>query len=247
MNAIDLLKEDHDVVSRLFDQVRSTPESKHRALFKKIKAELDTHAHIEETVFYPRLKKEGNKELVATTLEGIEEHRQVKMFLKEMDGMRGAKGEFEAKLQVLMEDVEHHVKEEENEMFPDVEDQFSDAALERLGRSLENKKQKYLSANPEVAKNIVRRPAAKVAALGAMVDKAVAAVGEMFTGSKARSASKKTANGKSNGKAKDASGDTRSGTNGKATAAKKPAKTRSTATSSSRSTQKRSAGSRARG
>jgi hemerythrin superfamily protein len=221
VNAIELLKEDHEVVSKLFDQVRSTPESKHRALFNKIKAELDTHAHIEETVFYPRLKKDGKKDLVDVTLEGIEEHRQVKMFLEEMAGMRRGGDEFEAKLKVLMEDVEHHVEEEEGAMFPMVKDQFSDAVLERLGKSLENKKIKFLEKKPEVAKNLANRASMrKSGVLGAMYKAATAAVGELLSGpglakkpGSGRSA--KSSNGRStNGRAKTSNGKTAAKTGG---------------------------------
>jgi hemerythrin superfamily protein len=195
------LKEDHDVVSSLFDEVRSTPESKHFGLFKKINAELETHAHIEETVFYPRLKKNGKQDLVDITLEGIEEHRQVKMFLDEMGGMKRGGDEFEAKLKVLMEDVEHHVDEEEGEMFPLVEDQFSDTALKRLGTSLLNKKKKFVESNPDIAKNLANRAAMrKKGLLGAIYETAVAVVGEMLGG---KEGSKQGANGKVSPKSKE--------------------------------------------
>src|SRR4051794_25000349 len=55
-DAIDLLKEDHDRVQALFDEVKSSDEKRHPALFERIKKELDVHAHIEETIFYPNLK-----------------------------------------------------------------------------------------------------------------------------------------------------------------------------------------------
>jgi hemerythrin superfamily protein len=240
VNAIDLLKEDHDVVSGLFDQVRNTPPSKHRALFNKIKAELDVHAHIEETVLYPRLKKDGKKDLIDITLEGIEEHRQVKMFLKQLAAMRRGGDEFEAKLQVLMEDVEHHVKEEEDDMFPMVKDQFSDAALEKLGTSLENKKKKFIGSKPDIAKNLVnRRALKKQSTIGAMVGKAVAKVGEMLSGSDGaagrRSAGKKSGNGKTRAKAAG------NGTSTKTAAKSAPAKAATkTAAKSGRSGGRRS-------
>jgi len=183
VNAIDLLKRDHEVVADLFEQVRNVPESKHSAIFTKIKAELDVHAHIEETVLYPRLKKDGTKKLADITSEGIEEHHQVKMFLKELDGVRRRRDIFEAKLKVLMEDVEHHVDEEEGEMFPLVEDQFSDAALEKLGTALENKKKKFIAANPDIAKGLVKRRISKdPGALGAIYEKAISAVQGVFGG-----------------------------------------------------------------
>lgn len=143
MNAIELLKNDHDVVAELFKKVEATKESEHPAIFVKIKAELDVHAHIEEVIFYPKLKAEGKKELVDIVLEGIEEHRQVKMFLRELDALADDSEKFEPKLTVLIEDVEHHVKEEENEMFPLVEDQFDADVLDELGAAMEAEKKAF--------------------------------------------------------------------------------------------------------
>lgn len=140
MNAVELLKADHKVVADLFKKVEATKKSEHPAIFAKIKAELDLHTHIEETIFYPKLKAEGNKELVDIVLEGIEEHRQVKMFLKELDGLSGESEKFEPKLKVLIEDVEHHVKEEEGEMFPLVKKQLDAAVIDELGAQMEEEK-----------------------------------------------------------------------------------------------------------
>jgi hemerythrin superfamily protein len=140
MNAVELLKADHKVVEGLFKQVKASEESEHATLFKQIKAELDVHAHIEESIFYPKLKEEGNDKLVDIVLEGIEEHRQVKMFLKELAALARDSEKFDPKLKVLMEDVEHHVKEEEGEMFPLVTDQFNKDTLEELGAAMEAEK-----------------------------------------------------------------------------------------------------------
>ncbi len=143
MNAIELLTADHEVVSELFEQVKSTDESEHGPLFERIRDELDVHSHIEETIFYPRLKEEGDQELADIVLEGIEEHRQVKMFLRELESLADDSEKFEPKLKVLMEDVEHHVEEEEGEMFPLVEDQFDSAVLEELGAAMEEEKRSF--------------------------------------------------------------------------------------------------------
>ena len=143
MNAVDLLIADHKVVKELFEKVAASKDSEHPAIFKKIQAELDVHAHIEETIFYPKLVAEGDKPLVDIVREGIEEHRQVKMFLKELDPLSGDSPKFEPKLTVLQEDVEHHVKEEEEEMFPLVRKQFDAAVLEELGAAMEAEKAKF--------------------------------------------------------------------------------------------------------
>src|SRR5215213_3228127 len=103
MNAIELLKEDHDRVSALFEKVKADEEADHQDTFEQIKFELDVHSHIEEAIFYPKLVEEGDEELKKITLEGIEEHRQAKMFLRELAALSDDSEKFQPKLKVLME------------------------------------------------------------------------------------------------------------------------------------------------
>lgn len=141
MNAIELLKQDHDKVDRLFQKVKGSEESEHKELFEKIKEELEVHTHIEETVFYPRMREE--EKLKDIVLEGIEEHHQVKIFLRELSALSDDSEKFEPKLKVLMEDVTHHVQEEEGEMFPKIEEIFDQTTLEEIGKELEKEKQNF--------------------------------------------------------------------------------------------------------
>lgn len=143
MNALELLKEDHDVVDKLFQKVKSTEESEHRALFEQINAELEVHAHIEEEVFYPHLIEEGDEELADLTREGLQEHHVVKTLLRELSGLADESEAFEPKLKVLMENVEHHVQEEEGEMFKMIEEQFDSETLEEWGFDLEEEKGRF--------------------------------------------------------------------------------------------------------
>lgn len=143
MNAIELLKADHDVVDKLFQQVKATDESEHAALFEEINAELEVHTHIEEVIFYPAVLEDGDEELQDLTKEAIEEHRQAKMFLRELSALAEDSDKFEPKLKVLMEDIEHHVMEEEGEMFKMVEEQFDSETLEELGERMEEEKGKF--------------------------------------------------------------------------------------------------------
>lgn len=212
MIATDLLKEDHRRVDRLFKKVKDTPPGEHPALFKQIKAELDVHAHIEEVAFYPVLEEKGDKDLKDITREGIEEHRQAKMFLKELDGMSAGNKQFEAKLKVLMEDIEHHVKEEEDEMFPMVEDQFSTAQQEKMGARLEKEKAKFIKTLSPSEREDLRRSveaSEEKGMVGTILEKAKEMVGGMFASP-------------DNGKTKK--GPAKSGGNGKSTAAKSNAK-----------------------
>lgn len=145
MDAIDLLEQDHDVVAALFKRIEDTPPSKHAPIFKRIKNELDTHTHIEEKIFYPELIKNGKKDLVDITNEGIEEHSQIKKFLKEI-AKATATDKIEAKLKVLIEDTRHHVKEEEHSMFPLLRSQFAAEALEKLGEKMQTEKKRFEKA-----------------------------------------------------------------------------------------------------
>ena len=143
MNAIELLKEDHDRVDKLFQKVKANEDADHTDTFEQIKAELEVHTHIEETIFYPKLRDEGDEELKKITLEGIEEHHQAKMFLRELSSLVEDSEKFEPKLKVLMEDIEHHVQEEEGEMFEMVQEQFDEATLEELGMQMEKEKASF--------------------------------------------------------------------------------------------------------
>ena len=143
MNAIELLKADHEKVKGLFEQFKANEDGDNTALFEEINLELTTHTHIEETIFYPTLKEEGDEELKKIVLEGVEEHRQVKMFLRELSSLTEDSEKFNPKLKVVVEDVEHHVEEEEGEMFSMVEEQFDAAVLEELGAEMEAEKAKF--------------------------------------------------------------------------------------------------------
>jgi hemerythrin superfamily protein len=136
MDALELLKQDHQKVKGLFKEAGVADEKKQKQVFEQIKTELETHTHIEESVFYPSMQK--HEELKDMVLESLEEHKQVKTLLREMDNLSSDSEEFEPKPKVLMENVEHHAEEEEEEkMFPKVRKLVNKAELEQLGQELE--------------------------------------------------------------------------------------------------------------
>jgi iron-sulfur cluster repair protein YtfE (RIC family) len=150
MDAITLLKNDHEKVSSIFEKLEETTEGaekKREELFTQLKQELDLHAHIEETIFYPVLKK--SEETRDITMEGIQEHHVVKVLLRELDAMGVGTETWTAKLKVLKENVEHHVEEEEDDMFKSAREVLSKEQLEELGALMEREKQqqKPLSAS----------------------------------------------------------------------------------------------------
>jgi hypothetical protein len=137
MDALELLKQDHAKVKELLEQAEGAEQGKEQnAIFDKIKNELETHARIEESVFYPAVQK--HEELKDMVLESLEEHKQVKTLLGEMDNLSKDSEKFEPKLKVLKENVEHHAEEEEEEkMFPKVRKLFTAQELQELGAELE--------------------------------------------------------------------------------------------------------------
>jgi len=137
MDALELLKEDHQKVKELFEEAEGTEDQKEKnRIFSEIQSELETHARIEETVFYPAMQQ--HEELKEMVLESIEEHRQIKTLLKEIDNLKSDSEKFEPKLKVLMENVEHHAEEEEeSKMFPKVREICNAEDLEQLGQELE--------------------------------------------------------------------------------------------------------------
>jgi iron-sulfur cluster repair protein YtfE (RIC family) len=147
MDAITLLKTDHEKVAGIFEQLEPTTEravKTREELFTKLKQELDVHAHIEETIFYPVLKQEAETREI--TLEGIEEHHVIKTLLKELAAMQVDSEQWTAKLKVLQENVEHHVEEEEKDMFKGAREVLSKEQLENLGTRMEAEKKQQKAA-----------------------------------------------------------------------------------------------------
>lgn len=137
-DALAVLKTDHDKVKELFSQFDALGDGATKTkqdLARKICQELTVHARIEEEVFYPRVRKAGEEEK-DEVLEGLEEHKLIKELVAELEGMTPEDETFDAKVKVLKEQVEHHVKEEEGEMFPRVRKAIKEAELIRLGGEL---------------------------------------------------------------------------------------------------------------
>ena len=141
MNAFTLLKADHNKVAGILEKIDATTErgvKTREELFTQLKTELDIHARIEETILYPTLEKADETHDI--TLEAYEEHKVVKTLLSELESLGKDKEEWTAKFAVLKENIEHHVEEEEGEMFTKARKVLSDAEAEDLGTRLEKAK-----------------------------------------------------------------------------------------------------------
>ena len=138
MDAITLLKNDHHTVQQLFKRFEQAGKRAHvqkREIVDRIIEELSVHTAIEEQVFYP-VARAAVPDTEDIALESLEEHHIVKWLLSELVDMDPAHERFDAKVTVLMENVRHHVKEEENDFFPMVRKQLGRTELADLGETL---------------------------------------------------------------------------------------------------------------
>ena len=141
MDAFELLKKDHQTVAGIFDELEAGDAAARRQTFPRLKRELDLHAHVEETIFYPALKERPEtRELMP---EAYAEHNEVKLMLAELEEQLDAAGEDEwlEQLTELRENVEHHVEEEEGEMFPLAQKALGREQVEQLGARMQEAKQ----------------------------------------------------------------------------------------------------------
>jgi hemerythrin-like domain-containing protein len=142
MNALDLLQEDHDRIKPLLNELKETTERAEKTrgeLFSRLKAELTVHEIIEEEIFYPALKEHPKaKEIV---LEGYEEHDVVSRLMGELDGLDATDEHFGPKAKVMAENIEHHIEEEEGEMFKRARQAFEADELEALGDRMAQRKE----------------------------------------------------------------------------------------------------------
>jgi hemerythrin-like domain-containing protein len=137
MNAIDLLKQQHREVEELFEEFEQAGEGAKKTkerLCQQIGDALAVHATIEEKIFYPESKQENTEELLR---ESVEEHLAVKKLLADIMASDLDDPQFDAKIKVLKEQVEHHVEEEERELFPLVSKSCSEEDLEDMGSRMQ--------------------------------------------------------------------------------------------------------------
>ena len=142
MDVYKLLKDDHKKVKSLFNELEDTTERALKTrehLFVNLKMELTLHAEAEEKFFYPRV--EGPEATHDLALEAYEEHKVVKTLLAELDADAKNTEEWAAKLKVLKENVEHHVEEEETELFPKARKILTDAEAEEIAEDIESFKE----------------------------------------------------------------------------------------------------------
>jgi len=138
-NIFDILKKEHDKTKELFKQTESKRED-HGNVFSQIRTELTIHMDGEERLLYPVLKeKEPTRD---KTLEGWEEHTYIKIVLNDLVGMPREDERWQAKLTVLREMVEHHIEDEEKNLFKKAKMVISKEQADQIGTDYTREKQK---------------------------------------------------------------------------------------------------------
>lgn len=146
-NAIELIKQDHAEVKNLFQDFERAGKDDYiekQALCEKITRELSVHADIEEELLYPFLEKISDDEVGETLVEAREEHHVARSLIDELKILTPDAEEFDAKMKVLRDNVEHHIEEEEKELLSYLEDNAEEIELKELGERLSSAKEELL-------------------------------------------------------------------------------------------------------
>jgi len=153
MNALTLLEQDHRAVERLLDELEPTTErgvKTRTELFAELKNALTVHEVIEEEIFYPTLKEHPRaKEIV---LEGYEEHDVVDRLMGELEQLPVDDETWGAKAKVMAENIQHHIEEEEGDMFDKARQVFDRDELEQLGEQMAARKEQAMREMTEVTR-----------------------------------------------------------------------------------------------
>jgi len=150
MDATQLLKKDHKEVKALFqefEKLRGRSAQKKQAVVMQISQALTIHAQVEEELVYPMLKTLRPRELKDLVAEAAEEHRVAKTLIGELKTLSPDDEQYEAKVTVLGEYVQHHVKEEEQELFPKARQHLSAKRLAELGEQIATRKEALSNAD----------------------------------------------------------------------------------------------------
>ena len=142
MDAVSLLEKDHRTVDRLLEQAKTDA-----GVVSTLEQEITAHATVEEEIFYPEVRKALAKEGREMVRESLQEHEEITEALHELGALdEDDRDEYASRLEELKEKIQHHVKEEEGEMFPQVRETMSRDQLGELGSRMEARKEELKGA-----------------------------------------------------------------------------------------------------
>jgi hypothetical protein len=148
MDVLQLLKKDHAEVMKLFQRFHGNGGRGRQAMVEKICDELDVHTQVEEALFYPAVREAGDAELQRMVDEALQEHARAKEEIGHIRALSGGEGDDGSQLDgmvaTLEQDIEHHVAEEEGEMFPRVQEAMDDRQRADIGRRVRDMKMQLM-------------------------------------------------------------------------------------------------------
>lgn len=151
MDALELLEQQHRETEALFERFEDAGDAERREIVQQVLRDLRMHTSIEEEILYPAARQRIQR-LDDEVLEAYEEHHAVELLLDELDGMTPDDERFVAKVTVVKELVLHHVEEEEQEMFPEIREEFSVDERRELGEQMATRAEALRSGTDGVTK-----------------------------------------------------------------------------------------------
>ena len=145
MNAVEMLLNDHEKVRKLFQEYQQAgPQSREgRDTAQQALMEIMIHSKLEEEIFYPAVRNKGGQEIQGTVEEGYQEHATVDNMIEQLRAMNPTDEQFHTMFRELMQNVEHHVQEEESELLPQARQRLGDDA-DQLGHEMAQRREQLL-------------------------------------------------------------------------------------------------------
>jgi len=144
MDILDFIKKDHRQIDTLFSEIEATDDTqKLYHCFNQLYEEINLHAEVESQTFYPAIRECTDSDGLVN--EAQKEHDQAKQLLEEIEFLSPTSEEFKAKIRELKQVIQHHVQEEENEIFSQVRQYMNEEKRAQLGREFEAVKSKLHS------------------------------------------------------------------------------------------------------
>jgi|SRR5438105_7544604 len=138
MDVLSFLKDEHDEAKAVFKKLEKAEGAEAARLWEQLRSMLSLHEEMEETLFYPQLKREPTAEDLI--LESYEEHHVMDVLIGEISQLKPSDEQWQPKIKVLMENTEHHIEEEETELFPKVRKIWDTAKRKEVGERMEQMK-----------------------------------------------------------------------------------------------------------
>ena len=145
MNPIQMLKQDHDKVRKLFREFEGADGQRKQQIADQVMMELEVHASIEEEIFYPAMRSAGDAQDKEQVAHAYDEHGEAKQLMQQLRGMTADDPQFTTLFKQLRQDVEHHADEEEREMLPKAEEELRDQ-MDRLGQEMMARKEQLMGS-----------------------------------------------------------------------------------------------------